>query len=130
VRVDAPKALDAAFASMTGWRADALILLPSPMLFAVRDRIVVLAARHRLPAMYMGREFVDLGGLMAYGPNQLDLIRRGANYVARILGGANPADLPVEQPNKYELLINLSTAKTLGLTIPPTLLLQADQVIQ
>jgi putative ABC transport system substrate-binding protein len=129
VRVEAPKDLDAAFASMTARRADALILLPSPMLFAVRERIVDLAARHRLPAMYIGREFVDLGGLMAYGPNQFDLIRRGATYVDKILRGAKPADLPVEQPNKYELVINLSTAKTLGVTISPTLLVQADQVI-
>ena len=80
--------------------------------------------------MYLGREFVDLGGLMAYGPSQVDLIRRGAIYVDKILRGAKPADLPVEQPNKYEFLINLKTAKTLGLTIPPSLLARADQVIE
>jgi putative ABC transport system substrate-binding protein len=130
VRAEAPKDLDGAFSSMTRWRADGLILLPSPMLFAERRRIVDLAARHRLPAMYIAREFVDLGGLMAYGASQLDLIRRAATYVDKILRGAMPADLPVEQPNKYELLINLKTAKALGLTIPPSLLQRADQVIE
>ena len=100
------------------------------MLFAERNRIVDLAARHRLPAMYLGREFVDLGGLMAYGASQIDLIRRGATYVDKILRGAKPADLPVEQPNKYELVINLKTAKALGLTIPQSVLADADEVIQ
>jgi ABC-type uncharacterized transport system substrate-binding protein len=130
VRVEAPKDLDGAFFAMTQRRAEALILLPSPMLFAERQHIVDLAATHRLPAMYIGREFVDLGGFMAYGPSQSDLIRRGAGYVDKILRGAKPADLPVEQPNRYEFLINLSTAKALGLTIPPALLVRADQVIE
>jgi ABC-type uncharacterized transport system substrate-binding protein len=130
VRADAPKDLDGAFSLMTRWRAEALIPLPSPMLFAERDRIVHLAARHRLPAMYIGREFVDLGGLIAYGASQFDLIRRGATYVDKILRGAKPADLPVEQPNKYELVINLKTAKALGLTISPALVQRADQVIE
>ena len=130
VRAEAPKDLDGAFSAMTRWRADAFVPLPSPMLFAERNRIADLAARHRLPAMYLGREFVDLGGLMAYGASQIDLIRRGATYVDKILRGAKPADLPVEQPNKYELVINLKTAKALGLTIPPSLLGRADQVIE
>ena len=130
VPAEAPKELASAFASMARWRADALIPLPSPMLFAERQQIVDLAAKHRLPAMYIGREFVDLGGLMSYGPSQFDLIRRGATYVDKILRGEKPADLPVEQPNRYELLINLKTAKALRLTIPPPLLLQADQVIE
>ena len=130
VRAEAPKDLDGAFAAMTRWRADALIPLPSPMLFAERKPIVDLAARHRLPAMYIAREFVDLGGLMAYGASQLDLIRRGATYVDKILKGAKPADLPVEQPTKFELVINLKTAKALGLTIPQSLLQRADQVIE
>ena len=130
VRVEAPDDLDKAFSTMGRWRADAFIPLPSPMLFAERGRIVDLAARRRLPAMYMAREFVDLGGLMAYGASQLDLIRRGATYVDKILKGAKPADLPVEQPNKYELVINLKTAKTLGLSISSRVLQRADQVIQ
>ena len=130
VRAEAPKDLDGAFSAMTRWRADAFVPLPSPMLFAERKRIVDLAARHRLPAMYLGREFVDLGGLMAYGASQIDLIRRGATYVDKILRGAKPADLPVEQPTKFELVINLKTAKALGLTIPPSVLQRADQVIE
>ncbi len=130
VRAETPKELDGAFSAMTRWRADALVPLPSPMLFAERKRIVDLAARDRLPAMYMAREFVDLGGLMAYGASQFDLIRRGATYVDKILRGAKPADLPVEQPNKYEMVINLKTAKALGLTIPQSLLLRADQLIE
>jgi putative ABC transport system substrate-binding protein len=130
VRVEAPEDLDGAFSSMTRGRADALIPLPSPMLFAERQRIVDLAARHRLPAMYMAREFVDLGGLMSYGASQSDLIRRGATYVDKILRGAKPADLPVEQPNKYEFLINLKTAKALKLTIPAALAQRADQAIE
>ena len=130
VRVQAPKDLDGAFSSMTRGRADALVPLPSPMLFAERQRIVDLAARHRIPAMYIAREFVDLGGLMSYGASQSDLIRRGANYVARILRGAKPADLPVEQPNKYEFVINLKTAKTLGLTIPTAVAQRVDEAIE
>jgi putative ABC transport system substrate-binding protein len=130
VQAEAAKDFDSAFASMARWRADALIPLPSPMLFAERQRIVDLAAKHQLPAMYIGREFVDVGGLMAYGPSQFDLIRRGATYVAKILRGAKPADLPVEQPTTFELVINLKTAKALGLTIPPSVLARADQVIE
>ena len=130
VRAESPKGLDGAFSSMTRWRADALILLPSPMLFAERRRIVDFAARHRLPAMYIAREFVDLGGLMGYGASQLDLIRRAATYVDKILRGATPADLPVERPTKFELVINMKTAKALGLTIPQSVLLRADQVIE
>src|SRR5215510_13174897 len=130
VRVEASKDLDGAFSSMTRGRADALIPLPSPMLFAERQRIVDLAARHRMPAMYMAREFVDLGGLMSYGPSQSDLIRRSATYVDKLLRGAKPADLPVEQPNKYEFVINLKTAKALRLTIPAVVAQRADQAIE
>ena len=100
------------------------------MLFSQRERIVELAAKNRLPAMYPETEFVQAGGLMAYGPNLNDRFRRAATYVDKIFKGAKPADLPVEQPTKFELVINLKTAKTLGLTIPPSLLLRADQVIE
>ena len=100
------------------------------MLFSERRRIVDLAAKHRLPLMSGAREYVELGGLMSYGASITDLNRRAATYVDKILRGAKPADLPVEQPTKFELVINLKTAKTLGLTIPQSLLLRADEVIQ
>jgi putative ABC transport system substrate-binding protein len=122
--------LDRAFATMTSAHAEALIVLPSAMLYNERRRLVDLAARHRLPAMYQAREIVELGGLMAYGASIPDLVRRSATYVDKILKGAKPADLPVEQPTTFELVINLKTAKALGLTMPPTLLFQADKVIQ
>jgi putative ABC transport system substrate-binding protein len=95
-----------------------------------RERIVAFAAANRLPLVSEGREFSDAGGLMTYGPKVLDLYRRAASYVDRILKGAKPADLPIEQPTKFELVINLKTAKALGLTIPPSLLLRVDQVIE
>ena len=122
--------LDRAFSAMSKERADALFVLPSTMLFNERRRIVALAAKHRLPSMFNAREFVELGGLMGYGTNIPDLNRRAAIYVDRILKGSKPGDLPVEQPTKFELVINLKTAKTLGLTIPPSLLQRADQVIE
>jgi putative ABC transport system substrate-binding protein len=95
-----------------------------------RRRLVDLAAKNRLPTVYPWREAVDAGGLMAYGANYADLYRRAATYVDKILKGAKPADLPIEQATKFELLINLKTAKALGLTIPPSLLQRADQVIE
>ncbi len=100
------------------------------MLFLERRRIVDLSTKHRLPLMAMGREFVELGGLMSYGANIADLSRRGATYVDKIIKGAKPADLPVEQPTKFELLVNLKTARELGLTIPREFLLLADEVIE
>ena len=100
------------------------------MLFSERARLVALAAKHRLPAMFNNRQSVELGGFISYGASLTDLTRRAATYVDRILKGAKPGDLPVEQPTKFELVINLKTAKALGLTIPQTLLLRADQVIQ
>jgi putative ABC transport system substrate-binding protein len=130
VGVRGPDEFDRAFSAMIRERADALIVFPSPMLFAERRRIVDLAAKHRLPSMSNTREYVELGGLIAYGASSTDLWRRGATYVDKILKGAKPADLPVEQPTKFELLINLKTAKALGLTIPPSVLGQADQVIE
>jgi ABC-type uncharacterized transport system substrate-binding protein len=119
-----------AFSAMAAERPDALFILPSPMLFTERRLIVELGTRHRLPSIAVAREFVELGGLMAYGASIPDLIRRAGSYADRILRGAKPADLPVEQASKYQLVINLSTAKALGLEIPPTLLARADEVIE
>jgi putative tryptophan/tyrosine transport system substrate-binding protein len=125
-----PGDLDGAFLTMTREQAEAVILLPSPMLFTEHKRIVGLAAKSRLPAMYAAREFVEDGGLMSYGASQADLFRRAATYVDKILKGAKPADLPVEQPTTFELVINLKTAKALGLEIPPILLARVDEVIE
>jgi len=125
-----PNDFDAAFAAMAQAHAGALIVLPSPMFYINYRRIVDLAAKHRLPAMYVGREFVEAGGLMCYGADIPGLFHRAAAYVDKILKGAKPGELPIEQPTKFEFVINLKTAKALGLTIPPSLLLRADQVIQ
>jgi ABC-type uncharacterized transport system substrate-binding protein len=121
--------LDRAFSATARENADALLVFPSPMLFNERKRIVEFAGRRRLPSMSVAREFVELGGLIAYGASVPDLFYRDAAYIDRILKGAKPADLPVQQPTKFELVINLKTAKALGLTIPPSLLFRADQVI-
>jgi len=130
VAVQGPDELDRAFSTIAGERADALIVFPSPMLFTERRRIVDLATKHRLPSMAMGREFAELGGLIAYGASIADLHRRAATYVDKILKGAKPADLPVEQPTRFELLVNLKTARELGLTIPREFLLLADEAIE
>ena len=130
VGVRGPDELDRAFSTVIGERVNALIVFPSPMLYNERKRIVHLAAQHRLPSMFGAREFVVLGGLMSYGASILDLMRRGATYVDRILKGAKPAELPVEQSTTNELIVNMKTAKALGLTISQSLLLQADQVIE
>jgi putative ABC transport system substrate-binding protein len=119
-----------AFTRMVAERAQALLVLSSPILNRDRGRIIELAARHRLPAIYQWREHAEEGGLMAYGSNSGALQRRMAAYVDRLLKGARPAELPVEQPTVYELSLNLKTARTLGLTLPQTLLLRADEVIQ
>jgi ABC-type uncharacterized transport system substrate-binding protein len=129
VEARGPADFDRAFSDMTRARAGALTVLGSVMFFGERRRLVDLAAKNRLPAVYPSREYVDARGLMAYGANFADLFRRAATYVDRILKGAKPGDLPVEQPTKYELVINLKTAKALGLTIPPSLLQRANQVI-
>jgi putative ABC transport system substrate-binding protein len=115
---------------MTKARAGALTVMGTPMFFTERRRLVDLAAKNRLPAAYGSRDYVDAGGLMAYGANQAELWRRAATYVDKILKGAKPGDLPVQQPTKFELVINLKTAKALGLTIPQSLLLRADEIIQ
>ena len=125
-----PGDLDGAFITMGRGHADAVILLPSPMLYGEHKHIVELAAKSRLPAMYAAREFVEDGGLMSYGASLPDLFRRAATYVDKILKGANPADLPVEQPTKLEFVFNLKTAKELGLAIPREFLLLADEVIE
>jgi putative tryptophan/tyrosine transport system substrate-binding protein len=125
-----PEDLEQAFARAAHARADAALVTPNPFFNAQRDRLIALAARYRLPALYEFRDFVEAGGFMCYGPDNKDVYRRVAFYVDRILKGANPADLPVEQPTRYELVINLKTAKALGLTIPPSLLQRADQLIE
>ncbi len=119
-----------ALAAITRERAGALIILQVPGLTTLRGRIVELAAKSRLPAMYHRKDFAHAGGLMAYGPDYLDNFRRAATYVDKILKGAKPADLPVEHPTKFELIINLKTAKKLGLTIPPQFLAIANKVIK
>jgi putative tryptophan/tyrosine transport system substrate-binding protein len=119
-----------AFAAMAREHAGALFVMPSPMLFGEYRRIASIAANSRLPAMGVAREFVELGGLMSYGANLTELARQSATYASKILKGAKPAELPVEQPIKFELVINLKAAKALGLTVPPTLLARADEVIE
>jgi ABC-type uncharacterized transport system substrate-binding protein len=130
VEVRGAAEFDRAFLAMGRERADALIVLPSPMLFSERRHIVDLATKHRLPSIAMAREFAELGGLMAYGANLPDLFRRAATYVDKILQGAKPADLPVEQPIKFEFVINLKTAKALGLAVPLIMQMTADEVIE
>jgi putative ABC transport system substrate-binding protein len=128
--VRGPKDIETAFREASKGRADAVLVLPNPVLISQRPQVVDLAARSRLPAIYPYREFVDDGGLMIYGVSFIDLFRRAATYVDKILKGAKPADLPVEQPTKFELVINLKTANEIGLTIPPSVLARADTVIQ
>ena len=126
--VRSPADLDRSFSDISKARAAAVIILSSSMLLGERRRLVDLAARHQLPTVYPWRESVDVGGLMAYGPDLAEMFRRAATYVDRILKGAKPADLPVEQPTKFELVINLRSGKALGLTIPPSLLQRAEVV--
>ena len=123
--------LESIFKTMVAERIQALTVFPGqPTLFANRKQVVELAAKNRLPAMYPLADYVSEGGLMSYGVNNLDLFRRAATYVDKILKGANPANLPIEQPTKFELVINLKTAKQIGLTIPPNVLARADRVIK
>jgi putative tryptophan/tyrosine transport system substrate-binding protein len=122
--------LDEAFSSMTGDRIEAVFVFPSPLFFSGQQRIAALALRHRLPSMFVSNEFVHFGGLVAYGASITDLARRGAMYVDKILKGAKPAELPVEQPTKFELSINLTTAKTLGIVVSANVQQLADEVIE
>jgi len=125
-----PADLDRAFLDISAKGANALVVLTTPIFGIERQRIADLAAKNRLPTVYGSRNYVDVGGLMSYGPSFTDLHRRAASYVDKILKGAKPSDLPVEQPTKFELVINRKTANALGLTVPPTLLAQADEVIE
>ena len=131
VEVSRAADLERAFSAVTNQRAQALVMpAANPVGFANRGQIASFAQKNRLPSMYAQKEYVDAGGLMSYGPSTPDMYRRAATYVDKILKGAKPTDLPVEQPTKFELVINVKTAKVLGLTIPQSLLLRADQVIQ
>ena len=130
VGVRGPRDFDAAFLAMKRARTDAVILAENTRFIADRRRIADLAVMHRLPMMVAAKEYAEAGGLISYGTDYPDLFRRAATYVDKILKGAKPGDLPIEQPTKFELVINLSTAKALGLTIPPSLLQRADQVIE
>lgn len=129
VTVQSPDDFDTVFAALAKDRPESLLVLADTVTAANRRRIVEFAARNRVPAIYESRDFVDVGGLMSYGLNMSDHFHRAATYVDKILKGAKPADLPVEQPTKFEFVINLKTAKALTLTIPQALLLRADQVI-
>ena len=130
VEARGPADIDRAFSDMTRARVGALTVLSTSMFSSERRRLLDLAAKNRLPTVFPWREYVDAGGLMSYGPDLTDMFRRAATYVDKILKGAKPGDLPIEQPTKFELVINLKTAKALGLTIPPSLLQRADQVIE
>ena len=130
IEVSAPEEIDGAFDAVTKKRADALLVLADPLFTIEASRIAALASKNRIPAMYGLREHVMAGGLMSYGPDRKDSFRRAAIYVDKILKGAKPADLPFEQPTKFELVLNLKAAKALGLTVPESLLARADEVIE
>jgi putative ABC transport system substrate-binding protein len=130
IEVSEPSMLEEAFATMKRDRVQALVVLTDSIFYSERRRMVDLAAKGRLPSVYWDREFVENGAFMSFGPRPVDLFRRSAAYVDKILKGAKPADLPVEQPTKFELVINLKTARALGLDVPPTLLARADEVIE
>ena len=125
-----PKDIETAFRDARKARADAVLVLGGPLFNSQRTQVAALAAKNQLPAIYPFPESVEAGGLVSYGANISDLYRRAATYVDKILKGAKPSDLPAEQPTKFELVINLKTAKALGLTIPQSVLFRADQVIK
>jgi putative tryptophan/tyrosine transport system substrate-binding protein len=122
--------LEGSFVSAKNWGADALIVLSNPLNLAYRARIAELAAKAGLPTIYLYRAHVDAGGLISYGPDLPDMFRRAGSYVGRILGGTKPADLPIERPARFDMAVNLRTAKALGITIPEMLLVRADEVIE
>jgi putative ABC transport system substrate-binding protein len=130
VGANAPEAIEGAFLDMRVRGIHAVLVTADTMYWSIRDRIVRAAAQSRPPTMYWTREYVEAGGLISYAASLAEIGKIGADYVARILKGARPADLPVQDPTKFELIINLKTAKALGLTIPRSLLLRADQVIE
>lgn len=130
VQISGPNDFDAAFAAVANQRLDALLVFPDPLTFTNARLIVDMANKNKIPAMFGAREFVNIGGLMSYGPNYPEMYRRAGIYVGRILKGTKPADLPVEQPTRFEFILNAKTGKALGLTVPPMLLATADEVIE
>ena len=130
VEAGRPQEIESGIAAISRDRPGGLVVYVTPITQSYRARLIDFAARQRLPAIYSAREFVDDGGLLSYGPNHRELFRRAATFVDKILRGARPADLPIEQPTRFELVVNLKTAKALGLTIPPSVLARADQVIE
>ena len=129
VKATTAEELDVAFASAAAQHADAIIDVGDPLTYVQAPRVIALAAKHHLPANYLFRHYAN-GGLSVYGADVADLFRRTGDYVNKILSGAKPSDLPVERPTKFELIINMKTAKALGLTVPPSLLIRADEVIE
>jgi putative ABC transport system substrate-binding protein len=130
IAAQGPKGLADAFAMIKSEQADGLVVFPDPLTFSNQEAITRFALTNKIPALFGAKEFVSVGGLMSYGPSYPGMFRRGAYYVDRILKGTKPADLPVEQPTRFELVINLATARALGLDVPPMLLARADEVIE